>query len=101
MLPGTGLNFSCNTQTLRSQFGKNDKNSWIQPVTYHNDVGETSGPSEQTEHSLNGGAYLSIVAEHVLPFMETLYPSSDGYLQQDNTQSHKALFSNWLQEDDN
>ncbi len=29
------------------------------------------------EHRLNATAYLSIVAEHVRPFMTTVYPSSD------------------------
>ncbi len=28
--------------------------------------------------------YLSIVADHVHPFMTTVYPSSDDYFQQDN-----------------
>ncbi len=30
------------------------------------------------EHRLNVTAYLSIVADHVHPFMTTVYPSSDG-----------------------
>ncbi len=29
------------------------------------------------EHRLNATAYLSIVADHVHPFMTTVYPSSD------------------------
>ncbi len=29
------------------------------------------------EHRLNSTAYLSIVADHVHPFMTTVYPSSD------------------------
>ncbi len=36
------------------------------------------------EHSLKATAYLSIVADHVHPFMTTVYLSSDGYFQQDN-----------------
>ncbi len=40
-------------------------------------------PREKTEeckdHCLNATAYLSIVADHVHPFMTTVYPSSDGY----------------------
>ncbi len=44
----------------------------------------TLGPSVPIEHHLNATAYLSIVADHVHPFMTTVYPSSDGYLQQDN-----------------
>ncbi len=42
------------------------------------------------EHCLNTTAYLSIVADHVPPFMTTVYPSSDGYFQQDNAPCHKA-----------
>jgi len=41
-------------------------------------------------HHLNATAYLSIVSDHVYPFMATMYPSSDGYFQQDNATCHKA-----------
>ncbi len=34
---------------------------------------------------LNATAYLSIVADHVHPFITTVYPFSDGYFLQDNT----------------
>jgi len=38
---------------------------------------------------------------HVHPFMATMYPSSDGYFQQDNPPCHKAwIFSNWFLEHD-
>ncbi len=37
----------------------------------------TLGPLEQIEHRLNTTAYQSIVADHVHPFMTTVYPSSD------------------------
>ncbi len=40
------------------------------------------GPLVPIEHRLNATAYLSIVADHVHPFMTTVYPSSDGYFQQ-------------------
>ncbi len=41
------------------------------------------GPLVPIEHRLNATAYLptSIVADHVHPFMTTLYPSSDSYIQ--------------------
>ncbi len=42
------------------------------------------------EHRLNATAYLSIVVDHVHPFMTTVYPSSDVYFQQDNAPWHKA-----------
>ncbi len=54
------------------------------------------------EHRLNATAYLSIVADHVHPFMTTVYPSSDGYFQQDNAPCHKAqIISDWFLEHDN
>ncbi len=37
----------------------------------------TLGPLVPIEHRLNSTDYLSIVADHVLPFMTTVYPSSD------------------------
>ncbi len=54
------------------------------------------------EHRLNATAYLSIVADHVHPFMTTVYTSSDGYFQQDNAPCHKAqIISDWFLEHDN
>ncbi len=50
----------------------------------------TLGTLVPIEHCLNATAYLSIVADHVHPFMTTVYPSSDGYFQQDNAPCHKA-----------
>ncbi len=38
----------------------------------------TLGLLVSIEHRLNTTAYLSIVADHVHPFMITVYPSSDG-----------------------
>ncbi len=37
----------------------------------------TLGLLVSIEHCLNTTAYLSIVADHVHPFMITVYPSSD------------------------
>ncbi len=54
------------------------------------------------EHCLNTTAYLSIVADHVHPFMTTVHPSSDGFFQQDNAPCHKAqIISDWFLEHDN
>ncbi len=50
----------------------------------------TLAPIVSIEHRLNATAYLSIVADHVNPFMTKVYPSSDGYIQQDNAPCHKA-----------
>jgi len=50
-------------------------------------------------HRLNATAYLSIVSDHVHPFMATMYPSSD---VQDNAPCHKArIISNCFFEHDN
>ncbi len=62
----------------------------------------TLGRLVPIEHRLNATAYLSIVADHVHPFMTTVYPSSDGYFQQDNAPCHKAqIISDWFLEHDN
>ncbi len=54
------------------------------------------------EYCLNATAYLSIVADHVQPFMTTVYQSSDGYFQQDNAPCLKAqIISDWFLEHDN
>ncbi len=60
------------------------------------------GPLVPIEHRLNTTAYLSIVADHVHPFMTTVNPSSYGYFQQDNAPRHKAqIISDWFLEHDN
>jgi len=41
----------------------------------------TLGPFVAIGHCLNVTAYLSIVSDHVHPFMATMYQSSDGYFQ--------------------
>ncbi len=59
----------------------------------------TLGTLVPIEHHLNATAYLSIVADHVHPFMTTVYPSFDGYFQQDNAPGHKAqIISDWFLE---
>jgi len=62
----------------------------------------TLGPLVPIGHRFNARAYLSIVSDHVHPFMATMSPSSDGYFQQDNVPFHKArIISNWFLEHDN
>ncbi len=62
----------------------------------------TLGPLVPIEHRLNATAYLSIVADRFLPFMTTVYPSSDGYFQHDNAPCHTAqIISDWFLEHDN
>jgi len=62
----------------------------------------TLGPLVPIGNRLNATAYLSIVYDHVHPFMTTMYQSSDGYFQQDNPPCHKArIISNWFLDHDN
>ncbi len=56
----------------------------------------TLGPLVPIEYCLNATAYLSIVAEHVHPFMTTVYPSSDGYFQEDNVTKLKSSQTGFL-----
>jgi len=50
----------------------------------------TLGPLVPIGHCLNATAYLRIFSDYVHLFMATMYPSSDGYFQQDNAPCHKA-----------
>ncbi len=59
----------------------------------------TLGPLVPIEHRLNATAYPSIVADHVHPFMTTVYPSSDAT---SSRIMHKAqIISDWFLEHDN
>ncbi len=96
-----------------SEFGVKNMKAWIHPVSTVQAGGggvmvwgiffwHTLGPLVPIEHRLNATAYLSIVADHVHPFMTTVYPSSDGYFQQHNAPCHKAqIISDWFLEHDN
>ncbi len=95
-----------------SEFGVKNMKAWIHPAlsqrlrlvvmvwgifSWH-----TLGLLVPIEHCLNATAYLSIVADHVHPFMTTVYQSSDVYFQQDNAPCHKAqIISDWFLEHDN
>ncbi len=67
-----------------------------------NDVGDIFLANlEPIEHRLNTTVYLSIVADHVHPFMTTVYHLLM-YFQQDNASCHKAqIISDWFLEHDN
>ncbi len=61
----------------------------------------TLGPLVPIEHRLNTTVYLSIVADHVHPFMTTVYHLLM-YFQQDNASCHEAqIISDWFLEHDN
>ena len=49
----------------------------------------TLDPLIPVYHCLNATAYLSIVADHVNPFMATMYPSSNNYFQHDKSPKQK------------
>ncbi len=60
----------------------------------------TLGPFVPIEHRLNTTVYLSIVADHVHPFMSTVYHLLM-YFQQDNAPCHKdQIISDWFLEHD-
>ncbi len=61
----------------------------------------TLGPLVPIEHRLNATAYLSIVADHVHPFMTTVHSSS--YTTSSRIMHHhKAqIISDWILEQDN
>ncbi len=56
----------------------------------------TFGHLVPIEHYLNATAYLSIVADHVHPFMSTVYSSSDGYFEQHHITKLKSSQSGFL-----
>ena len=51
---------------------------------------ETLGPAIHADVILTRTTYLSIVADHVHPFMEKVFPDGCGLFQQDNAPYHKA-----------
>ena len=61
----------------------------------------TLGSLIKLEQRLNATGYLNIIANEVHPFMAAVYPSANGFLQQDNAPYHKArIVQEWLQEHD-
>ncbi len=108
------LDFCCDIQMVGSEFGVKNMKAWIHPALSQQVQAaggvmvwgifywHTLGPLLPFKHCLNTTIYLSIVADHVHPFMTTVYPSSDGYFQQDNAPCHKAqVILDWFLEHDN
>ena len=63
---------------------------------------ETLGTPIHVDVTLTRTSYLSIVADHVHPFMETVFPDGCGFFQQDNAPCHKAkMFQEWFEEHNN
>ncbi len=83
------LDFCSNIQMVGSEFSVKIMNVWIHPaLSQRFRLGggvmvsgifswQTLNPLVPIEHHLIATAYLSIVADHVHPFMTTVYPSSD------------------------
>ena len=63
---------------------------------------ETLGPAIHVDLTLTLTSYLSVVADHVHPFMEKVFPDGCGLFQQDNTPCHKAkMVHEWFEERNN
>ncbi|KAK3533885.1 hypothetical protein QTP70_033007 [Hemibagrus guttatus] len=63
---------------------------------------ETLGPAIHGDVTLTRSTYLSIVTDHVHPFMETVFPDGCGLFQQDNAPCHKAeMVQEWFDEHTN
>ncbi len=67
-----------------SEFDVKNMKAWIHPALSQRSrqvvvvySWHTLGPLVLIEHRLNATDYLSIVADHVHPFMTAVYPSSD------------------------
>ena len=63
---------------------------------------ETLGPAIHVDVTLTRTTYLSIVADHVHSFIETVFPGGCGLFQQDNAPCHKAkMVQEWFEEHNN
>ncbi|KAK3528676.1 hypothetical protein QTP70_007720 [Hemibagrus guttatus] len=63
---------------------------------------ETLGPAVHVDVTVTRSTYLSIVADHVHSFMETLFPDGCGLFQQDNAPCHKAeMVQEWFDDHNN
>ncbi len=109
------LDFCCDIQMVGSEFGvKNMKHGSILPCLsssgwwwwwwWCNGVGifswHTLGLLVPIDHRLNSTAYLSIVADHVHPFMTTVYSSSDATSSRIMHRHKAQIISDWFLEHD-
>ncbi|KAK3523811.1 hypothetical protein QTP70_010172 [Hemibagrus guttatus] len=63
---------------------------------------ETLGPAVHVDVTVTRSTYLSIAADHVHSFMETLFPDGCGLFQQDNAPCHKAeMVQEWFDDHNN
>lgn len=82
-----------------SDFGVNSMNPWILLAAQVGGGGlmlwgmfswHTFSPLIPPEYCLNDISCLSIVVDHMHPFMAIIYPSHNGYIQYDNAPCHKS-----------
>ena len=60
---------------------------------------ESLGPAIHVDVTSTRTTYLSIVADHVHPFMDAIFPDGRGLFQQDNAPCHKAkMVQDWFEE---
>ena len=63
---------------------------------------EILGPTIHVDVTLTHITYLSIIADHVHPFMEMVFPDGCGLFQEDNTLCNKAkMVQEWFEEHTN
>ncbi len=89
---GASVSFTWGTQGTRMHYGKKacrrrQCNVWALFCW------ETLGPVILVDVTLTHTTYLSIVADHVHPFMETVFAGGHGPFQQDNEPCHKSKMS--------
>ncbi len=110
--PLMSLNFCCEIQMVGSEFGVNNMTqepSCLVSTVQAGGAGivvwgifswHTSGPSVPAEHHLNSTAYVLLLTMSISLFI--IYPSWEGYFQQDNTPCHKTqIISNCFLKYDN
>ncbi|KAK3555028.1 hypothetical protein QTP86_005693 [Hemibagrus guttatus] len=65
-------------------------------------AGKPCGPAVHVDVTVTRSTYLSIAADHVHSFMETLFPDGCGLFQQDNAPCHKAeMVQEWFDDHNN
>ncbi|CAL1599941.1 unnamed protein product [Knipowitschia caucasica] len=61
---------------------------------------ETLGPVIHVDDFLTPNTYTSILADHVHPFMNSVFPEGSGFFQQDSSSSSSDSVQEWFEEHD-